>query len=210
MNLARLLLGGTLARQRLDLLASPENGHPVGDLEHLVQLVADEDDGHALAGERAQDPEELQRLLRGEHCRRLVENQDLGAAVESLQDLDPLLLADADVLHAGVRVDGELERLGDPLDALLRGGLVEQDLLAGRLDPEHDVLRDRHHRDEHEVLVDHADSQVDRIARRPHRNRLPLDPELALVRLVETVEDVHQRRLARAVLAEQGVHLTAP
>ena len=130
-----------------------------------MQLVADEDDRHALPGERAQDPEELQRLLRREHCSRLVQDQDVGAPVEGFQDLDPLLLADADVLHAGVRVDGELERGGDPLDALLRGGLVEQHLLAGRLDPEHDVLRDRHHRDEHEVLVDHADSQVDRIAR---------------------------------------------
>ena len=99
---------------------------------------------------------------------------------------------------------------GDPLDALLGGVLVEQDPLAGRLDPEHDVLGDRHHRDQHEVLVDHADPQVDRIARRAHRDRLPVDPDLALVRLVETVEDVHQRRLAGAVLAEQGVHLTAP
>ena len=30
-------------------LAAPEHGDPVGDLEHLVQLVADEDDRHALA-----------------------------------------------------------------------------------------------------------------------------------------------------------------
>ena len=36
---------------------------------------------------------------------------------------------------------------------------------------------------------------------------LPFDQDLALVRPVEAVEDVHQRRLARAVLAEQRVHL---
>ena len=110
-ELGELLLGRTFPRQRLDLLAAPENGHPVGDLEHLVQLVADEDDGHSFLGERAQDPEELQRLLRCEHRRRLVEDQDLGAPVERLQDLDSLLLADADVLDASVRVDRELERL---------------------------------------------------------------------------------------------------
>ena len=34
-----------------------------------------------------------------------------------------------------------------------------------------------------------------------------LDPDLALVGVVEPVEDVHQRRLAGAVLAEQRVHL---
>ena len=39
------------------------------------------------------DREQLGRLLRRQHRRRLVEDQDLGAAVERLQDLDPLLLA---------------------------------------------------------------------------------------------------------------------
>ena len=46
------------------------------------------------------------RLLRRQHGGRLVEDQDLGAAVERLQDLDPLLLADADVL--------DLRRSGRP------------------------------------------------------------------------------------------------
>ena len=40
---------------------------------------------------------------------------------------------------------------------------------------------------------------------RPHG--LAADLDLALVRVVEPVEDVHQRRLAGAVLAEQGVDL---
>ena len=43
----------------------------------------------------ADDLEQLVRLLRGQHGGRLVEDQHLGAAVERLQDLDPLLLADA-------------------------------------------------------------------------------------------------------------------
>ena len=42
------LLGRALARHRLDLLAAPQDGDPVGDLEHLVQLVADEDDRLAV------------------------------------------------------------------------------------------------------------------------------------------------------------------
>ena len=174
-----------------------------------MQLVADEDDGHPLSRERAQDPEQLERLLRRQHRRRLVEDQDLGAAEEGLQDLDPLLLADADVLDAGVRVDGELERLGDLLDALFGRVLVEEHLLARGLDSEHDVLGDRHHRDQHEVLVHHADPEVDRVAGRAHLDRLAVDQDLALVRPVEAVEDVHQRRLPGAVLAEQRVHLAA-
>ena len=41
----------------------------------------------------------------------------------------------------------------------------------------------------------------------PSCTGLPADLDLALVRVVEPVEDVHQRRLAGAVLAEQRVHL---
>ena len=39
------------------------------------------------------------------------------------------------------------------------------------------------------------------------RDRLAVDEDLALVRLQQPVQDVHQRRLAGAVLAEQGVDL---
>ena len=38
---------------------------------------------------------------------------------------------------------------------------------------------------------------------------LPFEQDLALVGCVEPVEDVHQRRLAGAVLAQQRVHLAA-
>ena len=89
-------LGRALARNGVDPLAAPQDRDPVGDLEHLVQLVADEDDRRALLLEALDDPEQLARLLRGQHGGRLVEDQDLGAAVEGLQDLDALLLPDAD------------------------------------------------------------------------------------------------------------------
>ena len=99
------LLGRAGGVERLDLLAAAQHGDPVGDLEHLVELVGDEDDRLALGGEAADDREELLRLLRRQHGRRLVEDEDVGAAIERLQDLDALLLADRDVLDEGVRVD---------------------------------------------------------------------------------------------------------
>ena len=92
--------------------------------------------------------------------------------------------------------------------ARARGVVVEEALVA-RLDPEHDVLGDRHHRNEHEVLVHHADPALDRVLRRAERDALAVEDDLALVGLREPVEDVHQRRLAGAVLAEQRVHLAA-
>ena len=52
--------------------------------------------------------------------------------------------------------------------------------------------------------------RVDRVLRRLERDGLAVHQDLALVGLVEPVEDVHQGRLAGAVLAEQGVHLARP
>jgi hypothetical protein len=199
-------LRGALGRDRVHLLAPPQHRHPVGDLEHLAQLVRDEDHGHALARERAEDLEQLGRLLGGEDGRRLVQDEDVRAAVQDAQDLHPLLLADADVLHPRPRVDVEAERLRQLPHAPLGAVHIEQRALA-RLGGEHDVLRHRHDRDEHEVLVHHADPEPDRLARRADADRLAAEADLALVGLMEPVEDVHERRLARPVLPEQGVHL---
>ena len=50
--------------------------------------------------------------------------------------------------------------------------------------------------------------EVDRGSRRVDRHFLAVQEDLALVRVVEPVEDAHERRLAGAVLAEQGMDLT--
>ena len=58
------------------------------------------------------------------------------------------------------------------------------------------------------MLVDHADAGGDGVGRRPGAQRLAVEQDLALVGPVQPEEDVHQRGLAGAVLAEQGVDLS--
>ncbi len=125
-----------------------------------MELVADEDDRHALAHEVLENAEELDGLLRRQHGGRLVEDEDVRAAIERLEDLDALLLPDGDALDALVGIDRELERVREILDAPSRGVHVEQHAGGRRLGREHDVLGHRHHRDEHEVLVHHADARA--------------------------------------------------
>jgi hypothetical protein len=57
------------------------------------------------------------------------------------------------------------------------------------------------------VLVHHRDARVDRIARRVKLDGRAEQRDLALVRPVEAREDVRERRLAGAVLAQQCVDL---
>jgi hypothetical protein len=55
--------------------------------------------------------------------------------------------------------------------------------------------------------VHHRDTGVERVPRRVELDRLAPQPDLPAVRTVEAGEDVRQRRLAGAVLAEQRVDL---
>ena len=152
--------------------------------------------------------EQLLRLLGSQDRCRLVEDEQVRPAVERFQDLYALLLADRDVAHEGGRIDGQPETARQLPDPLLGPSFVQEE--AGvRLDTEDDVLGDGHHRDEHEVLVHHPDTGLDRLASRRERCGLAVDADLSPVRPVKAVEDVHERRLAGAVLPEQCVHFTA-
>ncbi len=95
---------------------APDHGDLVGDLEHLVQLVRDEDDGEAFALELAKVLEQLGDLLRHQHRGGLVEDEDLRAAVEHLEDLDALPVPDAEVLDQPVRLDVQAVGVRDLLD----------------------------------------------------------------------------------------------
>ena len=132
-------------------------------------------------------------------------------AVERLQDLDALLLPDRDVLDRARRVDAEAEALGELAHALGAARLCRA-CTAG--------CAARRPRtmfsatviivDELEVLVHHPDAERDRIVRVPDARLFPLYAGSARVGLVEAEEDVHEGRLAGAVLAEERVDLAAP
>ena len=78
------------------------------------------------------------------------------------------------------------------------------------LDAENDVLENREIVDQHEVLVHHADAELQRMAGIGDVLELAVDEDLAAVGGVEAVEDRHQRRLAGAVLPDDAVDGAAP
>ena len=117
-----------LARARLrgaDDLAPTDHADPVTDGLHFAELVGDEDDRRALLLELAHDAHELVDLLRGQHRRRFVENQHLRVVGERLEDLDPLLDADGEILDEGIGVDGQVVATGQLTYQRGGGGTVE-------------------------------------------------------------------------------------
>ena len=190
-----------------DDLAAPDDRDPVGDLEDLVELVADEDDAVAAGREATEDLEDLLGLLRREDRGRFVEDEDLGVAVEGLEDLDPLLPADRQRADLDVGVDLEAEPLSELHDLAIGLFAVEEDRVGHRLLAEDDVLGDGQDGDEHEVLMDHADPAGDRVRGAGQVDLVAVQQDRALVGLGQPVEDIHQRGLAGAVLTEERVDL---
>ena len=71
------------------------------------------------------------------------------------------------------------------------------------------VLGDGERRHQPELLVDHSDAGRQGVCRRPEPVGGPLHPDLALIGTVDAGQDVHEGRLAGAVLAEHCVDAAA-
>ena len=193
-----------VTRRGADHAALAHHRDAVADGADLAQLVADEDDGEAIGDEPPQRLEERRDLLRHEHGGGLVEDQHAAVARERLDDLDTLLLTDREVLHQRVGPDGDAEPVGRRLDRATRADQVEPGAPGATED---DVLGDGHRLHQAEVLGDHADAGRDGVARGVDGDGPAVDVDGAAVGAGEPVEDAHQRRLAGAVLAQQGMDL---
>jgi hypothetical protein len=141
---------------------------------------------------------------------RSVSLRALGPAAaggDRLADLDDLLVRDGQAARDPRRVKLDPEpgeyrrRLGahrPPVDAPPG---------PQRLAPDEHVLRDGQVREQRGLLVDDRDPRRLRHRRTMQRDLLAIDRQGARVRLVYPGQDLHQGRLARAVLPDEGVHL---
>ena len=140
---------------------------------------------------------------------RLVEDHELGVPHHGLGDRHGLALAAGEagdgLAHGAQRGDGEalqrLARLG------LHRGLVELAHPVDQLAAEVHVLDDVQVVAQREVLVDDLDAEVRRVLRAVDAHRLALEADLPAVDRVDARDALDQRRLARAVVADEGHHL---
>ena len=168
--------------------------------------MRDEDDGAPLGDHGAQGGEQNVGLLWGEHRGRLIEDEHLRTAVENLQDLDALLLTDRQLPHLRTGVHRKSVSVGEFLHALLDGLCVQNE--GGVVVTQHDVLGHGERGDEPEVLVHHSDAGVECRTGRGELRVHPAQVDVSFVGPVQTGEDVGQRGLPGAVLAEECVHFT--
>ena len=182
-----------------------EDGDGVAQLVDLLEVVRDEQEGHALGAQRAELAEEPVDAAGVQPGGRLVEDDQPRPEGQRTGDLHELPLFDAEILDAGGRVD---------LDAVLgeqSAGLCAQRPPAdGALAPEAveiEVLRDGQLGHRHRLLVDAGDPALPGRGVAPAGSRLGTEGDGAGVRPLHPGQHGHQGGFAGAVAADQRVRL---
>jgi len=206
------VLGHSAARriERFDDATIANDGDRIGDRLDLLDLVGDQDRRDALGLEAAQQAEQLLAVGLVQGGRRLVEDQESDLLGEGLGDLDELLLADAESSDGRVGEVVEADHLQQVARPGMGGAPVDQAVMALFV-AEEDVLGDRELGDQGELLVD--DDDAERLAGPDvgELGFLPVEQDQALVLPVriDPAEHLHEGRLARPVLADEGMDLAA-
>ena len=187
-------------------MAVPQHGHGIADPHDVAQVVGDVDDGHPPLLEGGYHLEQLVDLVVGQRGGWLVEHQDAGILGQGLGYLDKLLLADAQAPHLAGRIQRHPQHgqqgpgpaysvpVGDERPRLPATG-------------QEDVVGHRQGRHQAQVLIDHGNPLGLGLFRAGEAAGLAKQQHLAAITAMKTVEQLDQGRLARAVLADDGMHL---
>ena len=190
----------------MDHLAIAQHGDFIAHAEDLVQAVGDQHQRAAFGAQLRDDLGENLGLDIGQRIGGLIHDDDLGVQRQRTRNLDHLLLTDAQLADGGAgiqRLAQAVEQLAGitvqalPVDGAQRGAWLtaEEDVLAGG--------KARH---QIEFLVDDGDAAVHRLTWGGEDHFLVTQPQRAGVIAIDAGENLHQRRLARAILTGQRMH----
>ena len=192
----------------VDGAAVAEHRDAVGDACDLVELVGNQDRGDALPPELDEAVEQRRAVGLVEAGGRLVQDQQPHPLGQRLGDFDELLLADAEIGDQRVRRFAQAhlrqQLLGPPIHRVA----VDHAEPLGRMRQE-DVLRDRHQRNQRQLLVDDDDAERFGIVDVAKTPLLAVEDDRPFIAAmgIDAAQHLHQRRLAGAVLADQCVDL---
>ena len=198
-------LGHVDGRPGRDVPAVAEHRDPIAELEHLVQAMADEEDGDTVGGQTPHLTEEALDLVRRQRRRRLVHDQHAHVAGHRLGDLDGLLGADGQLRRHRSRIEVDLQLAQDRRRPPVHVTPADEPAAAGGA--HEDVLRHREVGEHQRLLVDAGDAQPLGVGGAAQLDDVAVHRQVTAVRSVETGHHLDQRRLAGAVLPDEGMDL---
>ncbi len=205
-QLAKTAVGHSRRLERAARLAVAQHSDAFGNLENLVETMADEHDRDGPALQLEREREESIDLVPRERGGRFVHDDEARVVGDGAADRDELALGDREVAQAGRRV----KRHADPLQGGFRRAPDRSP--AQEMQPvvllDRDILGNREVGEQGQVLVDDLDAAPDAFGRIQPCAFLAADQDAAArLRRLHAGDDLDQRRFARAVLAGEAVHL---
>ena len=187
--------------------AVADDGDAVGDPSNLLEAMGDVDDAGAARAEAPDSGEQMADLAIGERGRRLVQQEDSGVRADGTRDLDQLLFRQAEAVEPPIDVDGCADALEESGRPPRTRRPVHSRPGPAAFGGQRDVLRDGQIGEDRRLLVDRSDAKCTRAGRSERANGLAVDHERPGVGEFGAGDNPHERRLARAVLANERVHL---
>ena len=182
-----------------------DDSHPVGNAEHFLQPMGDVDDADALVAKLRNPLEQEIRLPPGNDGGRFVENEQPGAADQSLGDLDHLPVGNAQSPDGRGRIEFVAEARENFCRLLAHRPAIDRPQRSAWRGAEIDILGDAQLRKQHKFLVDDVDAGFLGL---PWRGPAPLCAVVmdgSGIRRMGAGDHLDQRRLPGAVLADQRV-----
>ena len=199
-----------------DTLAVAKHDCLPADAIALVELVSHEQHGDALALQLTNHANQVIDFAARQRGGRLVHDDELGLRRDGSGDRHELAhgqrqAGDQRVEESvGLRQVDRLQRLARrPVEHRAIEQPGQTTVAPHELLRQSDVLRDGHVRDEREILVDRLDAGSQRLDGGERRMRLAFETDAAFIRRLRTRDDLDERALAAAVLAQQVIDLAA-
>jgi hypothetical protein len=148
---------------------------------------------------------EPHRVACAEAGSRLVQHEQPRVHRQRARDRDELLLCGGQLPHDRSRRHLRADAGQLPCRVGFHAPAIQEPQRSGpeRLPAEEDIASDVERVDDFELLMDHGDAESRGVRRPVHDHRHVVDRNLARVRAMDPGQDLHQRRLAGAILADQ-------
>ena len=168
--------------------------------------MRNENDGTAVCLQLVQDGNQFLRFLRRQNGGGFVENEDFYVPIQGLDDFHALFLPNGKLIYLGVQVHLQAIPVHDLFNLCSGGLLPDKDTIMAGI-AQHDVAQYGQGRNEHEVLVNHANAVLHGVLRGVNGESFSVDLNFAFIRLEDAIEHVHQRGLSSAIFADQAMDL---
>ncbi len=202
--------GGSVVERHL--LSETQHRDPVGAIEHVVEVVGDDDHPEVLFGQASYQVQHLPGLRHAEGCRGLVQDHELRVPHHRLGDGHGL------PLPAG-QTDHPLADRSERRDRQAREGLrrrlfharlVQDETSTDPFSAEEHVADDVEVVRQGEVLIHDLDAEPRGFPGAVDPRGVPFEPDVSLVERVDPGDPLDQGGLAGPIVADERHDLPAP